>query len=136
MKAAATTTVGSETRWRIETGGSVIREWRMKHLQIVNDMSRPGNSDNLTYSPSIGPVLAANTRYQEPGSVFHDFLSDGFGDDGNELGSLLNCNLAADSGLKMEIVGDVAAPVGNAAQLFVMGHRYFGGLSKWQAFKG
>jgi hypothetical protein len=55
-------TAGTETRWRLESGNVVFREWRNKHLKIINEMSRPLNIDNLTYAPNIGPVLASNTR--------------------------------------------------------------------------
>jgi len=129
-------TAGTETRWRLESGSVVLREWRTKHIKTINEMSRPLNSDNLTYAPNIGPVLASNTRYQDPGSFYLDFLSDAFGDDGNELGSLLDCNLPAASGLKMEVVFTPSSASTNAHALKVLGHRYFGDLARYKAFKG
>jgi hypothetical protein len=33
--------LGLETRWRLDTGGVTVREWRWKHLRTMNDFSRP-----------------------------------------------------------------------------------------------
>lgn len=129
-----TTTAGSESRWRLETGSTVVREFRMKHLQAINQFSQALNSATQASSPSFLGALAANTQYQAPGSVYLDFLTDGL-NDANELGSLLDCNLPTTSGLKMELIGSVASVATNASTLYIGGHRYFGDLSKYQALK-
>ena len=129
-----TVTAGSETRWRLESGLSVIREWRNKHLMALNSYSRPLNHSSQVYSPAPGAQTTANQNFQNPASVFLDFIGDGIsGNPINELGSLLDCNLPANSGLKMEIVGSIASVATNGSSLHIAGRRYFGDLSRWQA---
>jgi len=128
-------TVGSETRWRLESGGSVLREWRWKHLQIINDFSRVANHVNQTYAPNFaGALAAATTLYQPASSTMLDFLTDGL-NDANELGSLLDCNLPAQSGLKMELIGNYTTGATAGSAINFGGHRLFGDLSRWQALK-
>ena len=130
------TTPGSETVWDIESGGVTFRQWRSKTIQIINDLSRPANGVNQTYSPEISGAVAANTSYQPASSVYLDFLGDGLGSDSaNELGSILDVNLPVQSGLLMEIVGNVANVATQGSQLYVLGHRWYGDLSKWQAIQ-
>jgi hypothetical protein len=151
---SASTTLGSETRWRLESGGNLFREWRMKQLQTLNDYSRAASPAGLL-NPRI-PTLAASLLatsgtttvtatdvfvpgqfggslsaqgIQSPSSVFLDFLSDGIGD-AEELGSLLDCNLPAVSGLKMEIIGNVTLAAAGTFQ--IVGRRFFDELSRWQ----
>lgn len=127
------TTFGSETLWGIESGGTNIRSFRMKTLQIINDFSRCANGVNQTYSPNFGGAVAANTSFQPASSVYVDFLGDGVGESANELGSTLDANLPTKTGLLIELVGAVSAPVTNGHQLYMLGHRCYGDLSKWQA---
>jgi hypothetical protein len=64
-----------------------------------------------------------------------DFLTDGQSEDiARELGSVLDCNTPANTGLKMEIVGAPTSVSTNASQLNLMGRRLFGDLSRWQKF--
>lgn len=131
-----TTTVGSETKWRLESGGVAEHEWRWKHLKAINDFSQAQNSANQTYSPVIGGTIAANTSYSPSVSTMLDFLDDGIPGDGvTELGSVLDVNTPLRSGLKMEIVGRVASVATNGSTLYVGGHRVYGDLSQWQAKK-
>lgn len=156
---------GNETRWRIETGGTVLREWRWKHLRTINDMSRPVNvlagisPKQTTPTPtgagfvavaSAGAVTnqlsnqmanfpdtpqAATANYRAGTTAMIDFLNDGFsGDTGNELGSLLDCNTPATNGLKMELIGTPASVATNPSVIYVMGHRLFGDIARWQKF--
>jgi hypothetical protein len=130
-----TLTLGSETRWRLESGGVVIHDWRNKHLQELNAYSRVLNSSDQTYAPNPGEALAAATLYQDPAHVMLDFLSDGVNGNqpANELGSLLDCNLPTNSGLKMEVIGSVGSVATNGSTLYIGGQRFFGDLSRWQA---
>lgn len=129
----AVTTINSESRWRIESGGTYFREWRAKHVQIMNDFTRVANHVTQTYSPNFAGAVAANTLYQPACSYMLDFLSDGVtGDSANELGSVLNCNLPAATGLKMEIIGSIASAATNGHTLFIGGQRIFGDVSQWQ----
>jgi hypothetical protein len=146
---------GNEQRWRVETGGSVLREWKWRHLRDMNDFSRPtpqgaGMQWNLSsgtvayYAPSGGfvgnpsPFAVMGSGFcgfRNPNSTCINFLSDGLtGDPGVELGSLLDCNTPANNGLKMEIIGAPASVTTNGSMLFVLGRRYFGDLSRWQKF--
>jgi hypothetical protein len=128
-----TTTLGSETEWRLESGNVPKRLWRWKHLQTMNQWSRPLNVLSQTSSPAIGGSVASGTSYQPASSVMIDFLSDGLtGDTATELGSLLDCNLPAKAGLKMEVIGTPASVATNASVIYVMGHRLFGDLAKFQ----
>jgi len=96
----------------------------------------PKNSSTQASSPQLGGAVAASTSFQPAASVMLDFLSDGVPSDGvNELGSVLDLNIPARSGLKMEIITNVASVATNGSTLFVMGHRLYGDLSKWQSVK-
>jgi hypothetical protein len=131
----AVTTFGSESVWRLETGGNVLHQWRWKHLRAINQFTSPENSTNQTYSPRIGGVVAAGTLWTPAASVMLDWLGDGLtGDASNELGSVLDCNLPTLTGLKMEVVGTPASVATNASTLFIGGHRLYGDLSQWQKF--
>lgn len=129
----AVTTPGAETLWDIESGGVTFRQFRMKTLQMINDLSRVANGVNQTYSPNMAGAVAAGTSYQPASSVYLDFLGDNLGSDANELGSVLDVNLPTKTGLLMELVGAASAPVTNGHQLFILGHRWYGDLSRWQA---
>jgi hypothetical protein len=142
---------GSETLWRLETGQSVLRQWKWKHLRANNDWSRAqvGNPQNvfvaaasagaittgLNVNPNFGGPLIAATNFRAASSTLHNFLLDGMsGDTGTELGSLLDCNSLAKNSLKMELVGTPASVATNASYLYVVGHRLFGDISRWQKF--
>jgi len=126
---------GSESRWRLETGSVVLREWRWKHLMAMNDWSRTANSSNQTYSPNFGYPVLTNTGFRSASSTMLNFLLDGLsGDTGTELGSLLDCNTPFNNGLKMEVIGQPVAAATNAHQFNIVGHRLFGDLSRWSTF--
>jgi hypothetical protein len=145
---------GAETRWRLESGLVVIREWRWKHLRALNDFSSPFmpvefaetlSSGTLTrYSLQTGNIGAGAqmamsggvvTNFRSAVSSCFNFLSDGLsGDNCIELGSVLDCNTPANNGLKMELIGSVASVATNGSQLSVIGRRLFGNLSRWQKF--
>ena len=132
----ASTTPGQETQWTLESGQVVLRSWKWLFLQAQNGFTDCRNSANQTYSPRIGGTLPSGQVIRPPVSNLLDFLSDGLSGNGaNELGSVLDCNLAANTGLKMEIVGNVASVATNPSSLSIMGHRLYGNLSRWQTFK-
>lgn len=157
------TNLGQETRWRLETGQVVLRDWRWKHMRTVNDWTRPANvlapttaltlptptnegfvglssggavTAQLTnQTANFGLLQAATANYRGPTSCMMNFLNDGVtGEGGNELGSLLDCNTPANNGLKMEIIGTPASVATNPSVLFVAGRRLFGDISRWQKF--
>ena len=130
----AVVTIGSESRWRLESGLAVLTEWKWKHLQTDNDYSRVANGISQTSSPNFSGAVAANTSYQPAASCMLDFLTDGL-DSANELGSLLDCNVAPNAGLKMEVIGPVVSVATNASTLYIGGHRLFGDLTKWQSVR-
>jgi hypothetical protein len=153
----ANATVNQETEWQLISGEVTQRAWRLKDLQIMNDHSRPAfpasiwnlnvptlnaGKDQSTAavntavnhsvaSPQFGGALSTGYNVQDPYSVVLDFLSDGI-NDAEELGSLLDCNLPARQGLKMEIVGRVTTPANQASQANIVGRRFYGDLSRWQ----
>lgn len=148
--------LGLETRWRLETGLVVLREWRWKHIRNLNDATRCTNRQLLspltpfvaassagavTSALGVSPVnspggLQGTTSYfRAPTSVYMDFLGDGVsGENNNELGSCLDCNTPANNGLKMEVIGKIASVATNASWLYILGHRFFGDISRWQKF--
>lgn len=144
-----TTTFGSESTWRLETGGLVIKQWRWKHLQILNDLNRFKNgitsanfaaatsagSPTVSFDPDpdFGAVPAASSSFQPAASTLLDFLIAGTSDTADELGSLLDCNLPANSGLKMEVIGTPSSVTTNGSVIYIGGHRFFGDLSKYQS---
>ena len=138
---ATGTSFGNEGRWRIESGSVVDREWRWHDLQTLAEMQQSANalipsSGTLTFATFGGAVGASGVANAKPAaSVLINYLTDGFsGDNATELGSALDCNTPANSGLKMELVGTPANVATNASYLFTMGRRYFGNLSGWQTF--
>ena len=140
---ATGTAFGTEGRWRIETGSAVIREWRWKHLRNLTEFQRPLPA--LIVTPSSGTAAVnygvfgggfpSGQGFRYANSTMLNFLSDGLsGDNCTELGSLLDCNTPANTGLKMEIIGTPANVATNGSYLYVMGRRYFGNLQGWSAF--
>jgi len=131
----AVTTLGSETKWTLTSGGVTEQEFRFKHIQTANEFSRPINAISNTSSPVIGGAVAANTAFRPASSIMLDFMGDGL-NDANELGSTLDLNLPQKSGLKMELVGSVSSASTNGHVLFVGGHRLYGDLTRWQSARG
>jgi hypothetical protein len=133
-----TTTAGSETKWQLTQGSFQRMEFRGKHIRALNDLSGVMNAASQTSSPEAAGALASNTNYQNPSSIFLDFLTDGM-DAAAELGSLLDCNAPSNSVNRTELVcTDVASVATNASLLYVGGHRFYsdnGLVSKWQAVR-
>lgn len=128
------TTLGAESKWRLVSGQTTLEEFRMRDLQTQNDYSRVANSATQSSSPNFAGAVAANTSFQPASSVILDFLSDGL-ESANELGSLLDANIAANSGLKLQLTGFIVAPSGGQHTLFVVGHRLMGNLTPWQTLR-
>lgn len=128
------TTAGAESIFRLETNGNVKRQWRWKNFHAINQYSRPLNALTQSSSPTVNAAIASGTLYAPPASVMLDFFSDGQ-EVSNELGSVLDCNTPAKSGLKMEVVGSWKAP-GSAtlpSVIFYGGHRLWGDLSSFKS---
>ena len=154
---------GNENRWDLETAANAIREWNWQQMRIYTEMSSaicpwmpaiPAGATSLfAASASAGSpttafgTLALNLLGVAGGSIpagqamryanscWFDFLTDGKSQDcARELGSVLDCNTPANTGLKMEIVGTPTNVATNASQLNVIGRRLFGDLSGWQTF--
>lgn len=123
--------LGNEDLWRTETSLVVDRQWRWRDLLVRNQMSQAQNNITQASSPSFSGPILAGTNFQAASSVFQDLLRDGIdGDSGNELGSVLNCNLSQSQ--KKQLIGKCAAVATNPSQICVMGRRFFGDLSPWQ----
>jgi hypothetical protein len=130
------TTFGAETAWRLESGGVAPHAWRWKHLRAIGGFRADANNITQTSSPTIGGAVVAGTSFGPSASTYLDFLGDGVPSEGiAELGSVLDCNIPKNSGLVMEVVGNVAPVATNASTMFTMGHRLYGDLSKWQTLK-
>jgi len=157
---SASTTIGSESTWRLEAAGNAQRFWRMKHRQILNDFNRatdqpfrmhPFMDDISTVSnlgvtggappvwvtakmvggpTQFGGALAAGLAVQDPGCVGFDFLSDNFSG-ANELGSCLNANFPSDA-IKWELVGTVTSPANQVSTINLIGRRYRDDITRWK----
>lgn len=149
---------GLENRWDIETASNAIREFNWQQLRILSESSQVIVPQLLAIpsfaaatsagSPTVAiGTLQAITLAMAGGSIpsgqgmryanscWMDFLTDGQSEDiARELGSVLDCNTPANTGLKMEIVGAPTSVSTNASQLNLMGRRLFGDLSRWQKF--
>lgn len=130
-----TTTQGLETRWSLRQGNTSQEEFRFRNQQDINDYSRPANSATQSSSPNFAGAIAANTNFQPASSIYLDFLTDGL-ETATELGSLLDANTPANSGLKLQIHSEnVAANVTVSHTLSMVGHRLFNDLSAFKIVK-
>lgn len=128
----SSTTLGQESIWYLRQGTVTIEEFRMRDQRDLNDYSRVLNSATQSSSPAFGGAVAANTNFQPAASVYMDFVSDGL-ESVTELGSALDANVPANSGLKLQIHGTIAASVTVAHTFSIIGHRLFGDIARFQA---
>ena len=136
---ATGTSFANEMRWRIESGLVVDREFRWKDLQTMAEYNQAKNavipSTGTITQGWIGGGIPSGQGFRYANSSYLNYLLNGLsGDNATELGSLLDCNTPANSGLKMELVGTPTSVATNATYLKVMGRRYFGNLAGWQTF--
>lgn len=112
---------GLSTRASIETAGgenklqllgTVIRRFRMQDVQAEND-----------YRVRLYPATWNNTG----ASAFLDFISDKNGESAPDLGSVLDANILAASGARLQLLQDVTGGA-NFSRSFLT-HRVFGNLS-------
>lgn len=99
-------TDSTQKTWSLSQAGGNPRKFRYAHLQAANDRSR------------ICPTIAAGMFSS---SSMLDFISDQQGAPDNNLGSLLNTNLADNNGQKTEIVFNATG--GAAVKLRYLGRR-------------
>lgn len=97
--------------------GNTLRQFTFASVAAQNNYSQ-GNDGNFT--SAIGSI---GTYF--PGVCSLDFLHDGFGMEVGELGSVLNANLLAGSGSRVQLLSNVASS-GTASYLW---HRIFGDLT-------
>lgn len=100
---------------RIESLGVVYRRFRLSDIQDENDMSRviTATSNAATFSSAT--------------SVYLDYLTDRSGTDAAELGSVLDANIPAASGAKLQLIGSYSGTAAGAVRLVT--HRIYGDLS-------
>lgn len=157
---SASVAVGSETEWRLEAAGNSIWNWRMKHMQILNDgdkgvelpyavnlfgdglnsVSNLGvtggappvwvTAENIIMPTRFGGALAAGLGIQSPSVIGFDFVS-GDGGPANDLGGTLNANFPNDS-VKWEIVGNVTTPANQTSTFALAGRRYRDDITRWK----
>ena len=144
--APGTVIPGLEPRWRIETQSFVEQEWRWKHLRSFSEMNKPTPAilNTITATAYAGGLYLGQFNgglvggnFRSSASVGLDFLTDGLsGDNGTELGSLLDTNKASAANAKMQVIGTPASVSSNASYLFIMGTRIFGNIAGLQTFQG
>jgi hypothetical protein len=96
--------------------GNVLRQQRFVDIQIENQLSVAGGYTGAGVSPF-------------PGLIHFDFLHDGFGLEVGELGSVLNTNVLAGSGARVQLLSDLNGSTSSPANLNIFWHRVFGDLS-------
>jgi hypothetical protein len=120
----------------------------LKHIAILNDMSKPFNGGGLTdgtlaaYAQNktafarFGGPLATGRSIQDPSVIFWDFASDGI-TDVTELGSLLDTNTYAQRGLEVAFYTTMttSATTTKLSQVLISGRRFYGDLKQFQALK-
>lgn len=132
---------GTENRWRLESGLVVVREWNWKHLRAEAEFSDAlislvPSSGTITAGIPAGGVFPAGQGFAYANSAYMNFLTDGVTENiADELGSVLDCNTPANTGLKMEVIGTPTNVATNGSTLAVTGRRLFGDLRRWQIFR-
>lgn len=157
---SASVTVGTETEWRLEAAGNSIRNFRMKHRQIMNDADKMYSlpyavnlfgdalnsvtnlgvtggappvwvtAENIIMPQRFGGAFSAGLAVQAPSVVGFDFIA-GDGGPANDLGGCLNANFPNDS-IKWEIVGNVTTPANQTSTFALMGRRYRDDITRWK----
>lgn len=92
--------------FRLEALGQVLRRARLADWAVENDFT------------------AYNDRFT--GSYYMDFLTDTNGAAVDELSSVLDANIYASTGAKLNLIGDIDG--GTSAKIYVVSHRVFGDL--------
>lgn len=131
----ANTTPGSETKWTLQIGGTPRDEFLINHLSIINDFSRPRNSQLQATSPASGLPVTAGTSYPVPASVLIDYLTDGIGGGqqaANEFGSVLDGDAAKAASKLIELVFTPSNAATNGHTIYVGGFRVWGDLTPYQ----
>lgn len=115
--------------WRLEVQNSVMRRFRMKHLEMENDMSRV-----VTQTLSAALTLTNQGAGSVGAMAFLDFISDETGADVNELGSVLDTTLPQAAGQKCQLIGTVTG--GAAVKTRIIGRRALDDISRFQVVRG
>lgn len=98
----------------LELLGNVIRRFRLADVQIENDMS-------------IFAQAATGAGSYFTGAYYLDFLTDKLGQDVSDLGSVLDANVAAGSGARLQLLQDITGGAG--VQIKYLSHRILGDIS-------
>jgi hypothetical protein len=129
-----TTTVGgnAETRWNLQSGTYVHRQFRLKHVMARNDRTRPLNNTLQSSSPAFGGSPATDQHYRPLCGFYIDCLTDD-GREVNELGSLLDTDGPRKKGVKVSFKANVSNAATNGHALYLLGHRFLDGdkIDEW-----
>lgn len=105
-------TAGGE--FKLQVLGNVIRRFKLLDVQTENDFS-------------VMPQAATGAGSFFTGLYDLDFLTDRVGQDAGELGSVLDANVLAGLGARLQLLQDIAG--GANVQVKYLAHRAFGDLS-------
>lgn len=105
-------TTGGE--FKLQLLGNVMRRFRLSDLQIENDISTAYYAATAAGSPFDG-------------LYYLDFLSDGWGESVGEMGSILDTNVLAGIGAKLQLMQDIAG--GAAVSIKYLSRKAYGNLS-------
>lgn len=101
--------------FKLQLLGNVIRRFQLANIQIENDYS-------------VAPQAATGAGSFFTGLYALDFLTDRIGQDAGELGSVLDANVLAGLGARLQLLQDITG--GSAVQIKYLTHRVFGDLSQ------
>lgn len=110
-------TTGGENR--LQMVGTLLRRFTMADLQALND-----------FSARLYPA----TWNQIAGSAYLDFLSDKTGETGPDMGSVMDANILAASGARVQFFQDITG--GTNYKRSYLTHRVFGNLTPLKAGGG
>lgn len=126
------TTLGTESEWTLDVGGTPRLGWTMKDRKGINERSGVLNGATLTSSPKIGPALASATKYQDPAGFFLDFLSDDGSMEVQDLGGVLDIDAETAQNNICAVIGPVSSAATNGHTLYLLGRKILVDVSRWQ----
>jgi hypothetical protein len=102
--------------------GNTLRQFTYPNIKAEENYSQ-GNDGNFTNTVPVAATPQMGDFW--PGLLHLDFLFDGFGMEVGELGSVLNANLLAGSGSRVQLISNLAS----SGQYSYLWHRIFGDLT-------
>lgn len=116
---------GPGNPWTLQFLGNTLRQFNLQDVQMIQQHAQ-GNAMDL-FNPA-GTTLATQGQLLIPGYYHLDFLNDEVGMEVGELGSVLNTNLLAGSGSRLQLL----QTINTAGTVSLLWERIFGDLSPYK----